>query len=151
MSFYPDKWTMNIWFIVSHKGKIWSSIISEIHHDKESVLCMLWRWGLFPKDNKRLKEWMESLSIRYIPPDHARDCAGHFLSHEIDISVTGRRSISHLALPLKGSHQHKKIILIFRWPTSGGPPLEPGLFVCVSPVDIYLELTISFFPLHGIE
>ena len=108
MSFYPDKWTMNIWFIVSHKGKIWSSIISEIHHDKESVLCMLWRWGLFPKENKRLKEWMESLSIRDIPPDHARICAGHFLSHEIDIGVTGRRSISHLALPLKESHQHKK-------------------------------------------
>ena len=61
----------------------------------------------FPKDNKRLKEWMESLSIRDIPPDHARICAGHFLSHEIDVGVTGRRSISHFALPLKESHQHK--------------------------------------------
>ena len=48
----------------------------------------------FPKDTKRLKEWMESLSIRDIPPDNARICA----------DVTGRRSISHLALPLKESH-----------------------------------------------
>ena len=62
----------------------------------------------FLKDNKRLKEWMESLYIRDIPPDHAQICAGHFLSHEIDVGVTGRRSISHLALPLKESHQHKK-------------------------------------------
>ena len=62
----------------------------------------------FPKDNTRLKEWMESLCIRDIPPDHARICAGHFLSHEIDVSVTGRRSINQLALPLKGSHQHKQ-------------------------------------------
>ena len=65
----------------------------------------------FPKDNTRLKEWMESLCIRDIPPDHARICAGHFLSHEIDVSVTGRRSINQLALPLKGSHQHKKTFL----------------------------------------
>ena len=41
----------------------------------------------FLEYDKTLKEWMESLSIRDNPPDHAQSCAGHFLSHEQEIKL----------------------------------------------------------------
>ena len=30
----------------------------------------------FPKDNERLKDWMETLNLKFIPPENARLCFG---------------------------------------------------------------------------
>ena len=57
----------------------------------------------FPKDNERLKDWMETLNLKVIPPENARLCVGHFLSHEIEKRSDGRRFLNPLALPLKES------------------------------------------------
>ena len=55
----------------------------------------------FPKDREKMSDWMESLNLLEVPPEHARICVGHFLPHEIEVRDDGRRFVNDLALPSK--------------------------------------------------
>ena len=55
----------------------------------------------FPKDRKKMSDWMESLNLLEDPPEHARICVGNFLPHEIEVRDDGRRFVNDLALLLK--------------------------------------------------
>ena len=44
----------------------------------------------FPKDREKMSDWMESLNLLEVPPEHARICVGHFLPHEIEVRDDGR-------------------------------------------------------------
>ena len=70
-------------------------------------VCSIYNAGVgegclrFLKNITKLKEWMESIGLEEIPPEHARIGSGHFLPHEIESTVDGRRYVNPLALPLK--------------------------------------------------
>ena len=55
----------------------------------------------FSKDRQKMRDWMESLNLLEVPPEHARICVGHFLPHEIEVRDDRRRFVIDLALPFK--------------------------------------------------
>ena len=52
----------------------------------------------FPKDEARLRVWMEHLCLGTEPPEHARVCSEHFNSSDIYVSG-GRRFLYSEAVP----------------------------------------------------